>query len=67
MLTLRGEGTTVVDIAHALHSPTHELNAFISGFATLPVEGGGQQDVQSVNHETPSLTVIEGGSGHTAP
>lgn len=38
--SLRDEGISIVDIARALHLPVAELNAFISGFATLPVNGG---------------------------
>jgi Zn-dependent peptidase ImmA (M78 family)/DNA-binding XRE family transcriptional regulator len=62
MATLRDEGTSIVDIARALHLPTQELNAFISGFATLPVDGGGQRDAGDGPTSRPSFKVIEGGA-----
>lgn len=61
LLALRDEGTTVVDIARALDVPIEELSAFISGFATLPLDGGGQA-MQSGARDKPTLTVITGGS-----
>jgi Zn-dependent peptidase ImmA (M78 family)/DNA-binding XRE family transcriptional regulator len=65
LLALRDEGTTVVDIARALDVPTQELSAFISGFATLPVGGGGSPAAQGGAREKPALTVIPGGDSRT--
>jgi Zn-dependent peptidase ImmA (M78 family)/DNA-binding XRE family transcriptional regulator len=63
MLALRDEGTNVVDVARALHLPVHELSAFISGFATLPVHGGGQAHGDHATVTTkPRLTVVNGGN-----
>ncbi len=59
MNTLRDEETTVVDIARALCLPVEELNAFISGFATLPVAGGGAGGVAP----RPALSIVPGGLG----
>jgi Zn-dependent peptidase ImmA (M78 family)/DNA-binding XRE family transcriptional regulator len=64
LTTLREEGTSVVHIARALHLPTNELNAFISGFATLPMEGQGEGFSPSEEASRPTLTVIRGGSGN---
>jgi Zn-dependent peptidase ImmA (M78 family)/DNA-binding XRE family transcriptional regulator len=61
--TLRDERITVVDIARALHLPVQELNAFISGFAMLPMEGGGgRTQPDETAQPKPDLTVMRGGS-----
>jgi Zn-dependent peptidase ImmA (M78 family) len=63
MTTLRSEGTSVVDIARELHLPLRELNAFIAGFAILPVSGTSQTTVEpsSSKQKPPNLTVMKGG------
>jgi Zn-dependent peptidase ImmA (M78 family)/DNA-binding XRE family transcriptional regulator len=63
--TLRDEGTSVVDIARSLHYPVQELSAFVSGFATLPVEGGGGGEAQGPEGKPsgkPNLVVMNGGA-----
>ena len=65
MATLRSEGTSVVDIARALHLPVSELNAFVSGFVMLPVgdQGANVHDRSTGADEKrpkPTLTVLNG-------
>lgn len=54
---LREDKMTLPDIAHALHLPQAELNAFIFGHVMLPVEGSGY-DLNRSNR--PTLEVFAG-------
>ncbi len=59
--TMRDEGTSILDIARELCLPIQELNAFVSGFVTLPVEGPAVRSVTSAPGQPPKLEVVKGG------
>lgn len=62
---LRDEKISVVDIARDLHLPVQELNAFVSGFMTLPVSSNAQESVKPTTAERterPALKIVKGGS-----